>query len=117
MNLRKRFSSVSILLLTILLPIHSSAQNEVKVVKTIVYHQPREFNLGDIPSIGKMKISANGSKIILFKTFLELISSKNRGSRARIDAGLQPGKGRGPCRLFLFIVQCHIVSIAEITGI
>jgi len=42
----------------------TSAQYESKIVRTINYFQLREFQLGEIPGIGDMKISANGAKIV-----------------------------------------------------
>lgn len=63
MNFLKRLLLI-VAMSTCLLTIAGSATGNVTTVNTIVYHQIREFNLGDIPGIGRMKISENGSRII-----------------------------------------------------
>lgn len=66
MDLLKRFLDVCIvsLVMFFLGSNYSLAEDETKIIRTIVYHQLREFQLGDIPGIGRMKICANGSKIV-----------------------------------------------------
>jgi hypothetical protein len=62
----KHFLTISTLIiaLILLLSIQTLAQYETQIVSTINYFQLREFQLGDIPGIANMKISANGTTIV-----------------------------------------------------